>query len=177
MRHSDRLTSFTPHSINREPAALDAMETRFLERCRRNASNVPYPRHIPVPTPVTNFQRRGLAYQPVRGNQLVASGSVLDSTFSLQKTTHSALEHSASQTIKLQPTQDKKNNFYQLIRGSIMTQFSTATRRQRHALRQELNTVHRQNLQRRLTHRLEVARASGNEILIRQLEQEMSLIR
>jgi hypothetical protein len=33
--------------------------------------------------------------------------------------------------------------------------------------------VHRQNLQRNLEHRLQVARANGDERLIRQLEAEM----
>lgn len=36
--------------------------------------------------------------------------------------------------------------------------------------------IHRANIQRRLEHRLEVARAKGDEDLIRQLEQEMRQI-
>jgi hypothetical protein len=36
--------------------------------------------------------------------------------------------------------------------------------------------LHRQNLQRSLEHRLEVARAKGDEQLIRQLEAEMKYI-
>ena len=58
-----------------------------------------------------------------------------------------------------------------------MAQFPTAARKQRQAIRKELSTVHRQNLQRRLNHRLEVARADGNETLIQQLESEMNSIR
>ncbi len=36
--------------------------------------------------------------------------------------------------------------------------------------------AHRQNIQRSLEHRLEVARANGDEKLIRQLEDEMKLL-
>ncbi len=38
---------------------------------------------------------------------------------------------------------------------------------------QEAEELHRQNIQRSLTHRLQVARTTGDEKLIRQLEAEM----
>ena len=175
MRHADCITSFAPPSINHEPIALDEMETRFFERCRRNTTNVTYPHHIPVPRPVTNFQRRGLRYQSACGNQLGAPLPILGSTISLPTTTCPVLQP-VSQQLSLQSTQAKKSIIYQLIGIKIMTQFPTATRKQRQTMQKELNIVHRQNLQRRLHHRLEVARADGNATLIQQLEHEMNLI-
>ncbi|MGK7889982.1 MAG: hypothetical protein AB4042_11665 [Leptolyngbyaceae cyanobacterium] len=55
--------------INREPAALDRQEVQFFERCRRGTTNVPYPRHISVPTPVPTVQRRGLTYPSAAGHR------------------------------------------------------------------------------------------------------------
>lgn len=43
----------------------------------------------------------------------------------------------------------------------------------RRALLREATRVHRDNIQRSLQHRLDVARSQGNELLIRQLEDEM----
>lgn len=40
----------------------------------------------------------------------------------------------------------------------------------------KLNEVHRANLEKRLQHRLEVARVKGDENLIRALEAEMRLL-
>ena len=170
------MTSFTPPSINNEPAALDAMETRFFERCRRNTTNVSYPHHIPVPRPVTNLQRRGLTYQSACGNRLGAPVPILGSTITLSQTTCPVSPQPVNRQVDIQSTQARTNIVYQLLGGQIMAQFPTAARKQRQAIRKELNTVHRQNLQRRLHHRLEVARANGNEALIHQLEQEMNLI-
>jgi len=41
------------------------------------------------------------------------------------------------------------------------------------SVRQNLGQVHRENLKRRLEHRIQVAQSQGNESLLRQLEQEM----
>lgn len=43
----------------------------------------------------------------------------------------------------------------------------------RRTLLQEATRVHRENIQRSLMHRLEVAKAQGNEVLVHQLEDEM----
>lgn len=168
------MTSFIPPSISHEPAALDAMETRFFERCRRNTTNIAYPHHIPVPRPVTNLQRRGLTYQSASGSLLGAPVPILGSTISLPKTTCLLSAHAVAEHIN-EPIEGKEFH-YQLIEGQIMAQFPTAARKQRQSMRRELNTVHRQNLQHRLHHRLEVARADGNQTLVQQLEKEMNLI-
>ncbi|MGG6295948.1 arginine synthesis PII-interacting regulator PirA [Leptolyngbya sp. AN02str] len=43
----------------------------------------------------------------------------------------------------------------------------------RQAVMQEVEQIHQQNIQRRLQHRLEVAQQRGDEMLVRQLQQEM----
>ena len=156
--------------------ALDAMETRFFEHCRRNTTNVIYPHHVPVPRSVTNLQRRGLTYQSACGKQIGTPLPILGSTIALPKTTCPISAQPNHQPFSTQSNQKTKGIIYQLIGGQIMAQLSTAARKQRQAMRKELNTIHRQNLQRRLHHRLEVARADGNQALIQQLEHEMNLI-
>ncbi len=47
----------------------------------------------------------------------------------------------------------------------------------RHNQVQQAAAAHRDNLQKNLAHRLEVARANGDETLIRQLEAEASYLR
>jgi hypothetical protein len=43
----------------------------------------------------------------------------------------------------------------------------------RQSVMQEVERIHQQNIERRLLHRLEVARERGDELLVRQLQQEM----
>ena len=176
MGHADCITLFTPPSIHHEPTALDVMETRFFDRCRRNTTNVTYPHHIPVPRHVTNFQCRGLTYQSACGNQLGAPVPILGSTITLPATTCPVSAQRASRQLRLHSTQAEKDIIYQRIGSKIMAQSPTVTRKQHQTLQKELNIVHRQNLQHRLHHRLEVARADGNTTLIQQLEYEMNLI-
>ncbi len=47
----------------------------------------------------------------------------------------------------------------------------------RHNQVQQAAAAHRDNLQKNLAHRLEVARANGDETLIRQLEAEANYLR
>ena len=179
MRHSNCVTSFTPPSLHKETVALDAMETQFFERCRRNTTNVSYVHHMPVPRPITNLQRRGLTYQSACSKRLGNPVPILGSTIVLPTTTCPVSAQPAMNRAADRQTEESSleaSDHYQILGGHIMAQFPTAARKQRQVMRKELNTVHRQNLQRRLHHRLEVARADGNKTLIQQLEQEMNLI-
>lgn len=179
MRHSNCITSFPSPSLPKETVALDAMETQFFERCRRNKTNVSYVHHIPVPQPVINLQRRGLTYQSACGHRLGTPVPILGSNIALPMTTCPVSAHpEMNQAVdSSEPTSIlEAGNRYKIFGGQIMAQFSTAARKQRQAMRKELSTIHRQNLQRRLHHRLDVARAEGNTSLIQQLEQEMNLI-
>jgi hypothetical protein len=53
------------------------------------------------------------------------------------------------------------------------TYVKTSAIQSRRVLLNEVSRIHRQNIQRSLQHRLEVARAKGDQNLIYQLEQEM----
>lgn len=159
--------------VQDDQVALDGGETRFLELCRRHDTGVSYPRHVPTPPVVTNLQQRGLTYQSASGQGL-GTVPVWGATIPLPLTTCPITQHSdRGQNGEYSERQDQS---YQLLGGQLMTQMSTAARRQRQSLRRELSAVHRQNLQRRLQHRLDVARSNGNNELLHQLEQEMSLL-
>ncbi|MEB3231186.1 MAG: hypothetical protein VKJ64_09265 [Leptolyngbyaceae bacterium] len=86
-RHLNTMSCITSFGINREPAALDTQETQFFERCRRGTTNVTYPRHIPIPTPVFNVQRRGLTYQSAAGHHQCMALPVAGSTRFMAGTT------------------------------------------------------------------------------------------
>ncbi len=51
-----------------------------------------------------------------------------------------------------------------------------STRQARQALMKEVGRIHRTNIERSLLHRLEVARAKGDQYLVGQLEREMQQI-
>ncbi|MEB3355358.1 MAG: DUF4278 domain-containing protein [Synechococcales bacterium] len=54
----------------REPLALDKVETQRQGTYRGRAFNFSYPRHIPVPQPALNLQYRGLLYQKTASGQI-----------------------------------------------------------------------------------------------------------
>jgi len=66
---------------------------------------------------------------------------------------------------------DTVNTVSTPVTPKVMTMRPTMTARK--ALMRELSNVHRQNIQRSLQHRINVAREHGNEQLVRQLELEM----
>ena len=181
MQHLNCITSSNTLHASHEPPALDVLETRFFDRCRRNSGHVSYPRHIPVPEPITNFQRRGLTYRSATGPHAGTPLPVLGDAISLASTTCpiSGQETFAQDVIHrvLGQRLIRQPFLFQATRGYTMANYEpTASRKQRQDSRRELNTVHRQNLQRLLQRRMEAARANGNETLLQQLEQEMNLI-
>jgi len=54
----------------REPVALDKVETQQQGSYRGRAFNFSYPRHIPVPQPALNLQYRGLLYQKTSSGRI-----------------------------------------------------------------------------------------------------------
>lgn len=128
---------------NYEPAPVDMGETGILGNYRGRAFTFAYPRHIPVPQFPTDLQYRGVSYH---------------------KTATGEIESVAPQVMAapaVPPVASTPGVMYRSVAAS------------RHALMQEVAGKHRENIQRRLQHRLEVARAKGDEMLINQLEREM----
>lgn len=66
----------------------------------------------------------------------------------------------------------KKEEYFTLIQPAKMFKLN----KKRHHKAEQAAAAHRANIQRNLAHRLEVARANGDEALIRQLEQEASYL-
>ncbi len=66
------------------------------------------------------------------------------------------------------PEQQQRHSVFQGIQSSD----NSVMRARRHLLK-EATASHRSNIQRTLQHRIEVARAQGNEMLLKQLEEEM----
>lgn len=62
-----------------------------------------------------------------------------------------------------------------IITSSIHEKKSTMNKNRQEVLRQATH-IHRENLRRSLEHRLEIARAKGDDKLVRQLEAEASYL-
>jgi hypothetical protein len=124
---------------------IDMVESEALGQYRGCGFHFTYPRHIPVPQPCFELKYRGVSYQT---ND---SGGVE----SISLATHSA---KAAIRNAFRPTGVDQ------ARSVIQT---------RKALLGEVARVHRQNIERSLQHRLEVAKARGDQNLVNMLEQEM----
>jgi len=66
---------------------------------------------------------------------------------------------------------DAVNTVSTIVTPKVMTMRPMINARK--ALMREVSNVHRQNIQRSLQHRINVAKEHGNDQLVRQLEQEM----
>ncbi len=132
---------------NHESAVVDEVETQLRGRYRGQSYALTYPRHIPVPQPALDLQYRGIAYRTKTNGEIESREPV------------------TAKTSAMAPT----------LSNSSRNDRSTGTRPTgKRALMLEMGRVHRENLQHRLQHRLEVAKAQGNSSLVAQLESEMS---
>jgi hypothetical protein len=75
------------------------------------------------------------------------------------------------QVVPQEQTAEQRQPLFQVLQTS-----DNSMRRARRALLREAASVHRNNIQRSLQHRLAVAKAQGNQLLIQQLEAEMQEI-
>jgi hypothetical protein len=137
-------------SYDYEPVPVNMAETSLNGRYRGQNFQFQYPKHIPVPQPVLNLKYRGVAYQTT------PDGSTT--------TIKPAVKPVVRAVAPARVTAD-------VMSGQLHSAFFN-----HQAMMGEVANVHRQNIQRRLQHRLEVAKAKGDVTLISQLEQEMRLI-
>ncbi|MDX2214234.1 MAG: DUF4278 domain-containing protein [Oculatellaceae cyanobacterium bins.114] len=131
-----------------EPTPVDMTETGITGHYRGQAFQFAYPRHIPVPQPPGDYQYRGVAYH---------------------KTSTGAIESVAAPIAVLTPVVTPTAPVTPSPTG--LTYRSVAASRLN--LQREIAGKHRDNIHRRLQHRLEVARAKGDQALINELEREM----
>ena len=130
------------------PPLLEMTESKVVCRYRGQSARYTYAHHVPIPQPAERLTYRGVAYQTTRQGQV-------------KQLTGEPL---AEQTIRPQSTLTG-------LRRKL-TGISPAAQARRELL-QEASLHHRENIARSLQHRIEVARAQGNDALLQQLESEM----
>ena len=133
------------------PPMLEVTASDITCKYRGHSRAYTYVRHVPIPQPAERLTYRGVAYQTTRQGQIqpvVATGT------------------GASQAAASHP----KLNLANL--RSKLTGTSPAAQARRELLN-EASELHKGNIARSLAHRMEVAKAEGNERLLQQLEAEM----
>jgi len=130
------------------PPMLEVTESEVACQYRGQATTVRYVQHVPIPQPAEQLTYRGVAYQTTRQGQLIQlSGQPEDVKATVRKA------HALQGLRKLSGN-------------------STAAKARRELLN-EASQTHKQSISRSLQHRIEVAKAEGNDGLLRQLESEM----
>ncbi len=134
------------------PPMLEMIESDAVCQYRGARTAYTYARHVPIPQPAERLTYRGVAYQTTRQGQIQQLGAVT-------KTSDSGLAAGASAKLA--------------ALGSKLTGDGSAAQARRELL-QSSSQLHQQNITRVLQHRIEVAKAQGNQALLQQLESELS---
>ncbi|MGB3295116.1 MAG: DUF4278 domain-containing protein [Phormidesmis sp.] len=127
------------------PPMLEVTESKIACRYRGHASRYTYVRHVPIPQPAERLTYRGVAYQTTRQGQI---------------------EQLTGQKLAGQPRPGVLSG----LRNKLVGVSPAA--RVRLELLQEASQHHKENITRSLQHRIEVAKAQGNDTLLQQLESE-----
>lgn len=144
-------------SYDYNPPMLEVTESEIAMQYRGQSVAYTYVRHVPIPQPAERLTYRGAAYQTTRrGQVLPAEGQI-----SGQISGNGQLINQAGFGTKLASLRNK-------LMGT-----SPAAQARRELL-QASSQLHRESIARSLQHRMEVARSQGNEMLVEQLELEMS---
>lgn len=120
----------------------EMIESEVVGQYRGNSWKQRYPRHIPVPQPAIDLKYRGVSY---------SSGHPLDVEACLLRRQYAA-------TVS-QPAL-AKNQVKSIVVSDRQQQLT------------QLNQTHTTNIRQRLQHRLQVAKANGDQKLIEMLEAE-----
>lgn len=129
------------------PPMLEVTESKIACRYRGQVARYTYVRHVPIPQPAERLTYRGVAYQTTRYGQVQ---QLTGQQLTEQPTRQGALSGLRSKLVGVSP--------------------AIKVRRE---LLQEASQHHKENIARSLQHRIEVAKAQGNDILLQQLESEM----
>lgn len=130
------------------PPVLEVTKSEIACQYRGHASQYTYVRHVPIPQPAERLTYRGVAYQTTR------QGSI--------------------QQIAPQPHESATRHGGISLAGlrRKLTGNSSVVQARRQLL-QESSQRHKTSIARSLQHRIDVAKAQGNEQLLQQLESEM----
>ena len=141
------------------PPMLEVSESNITCQYRGQKKAYTYVRHVPIPQPAERLTYRGVAYQTNRYGQV--------QPISTTATTEVATSNASQPAGQV----DSKGLNLANLRGKL-----TGTSPAAQARRELLNAsskLHKNNIARSLAHRIEVAKAEGNDILLQQLEAEM----
>lgn len=133
------------------PLMLEVTKSDLACQYRGHAVQHTYVRHVPIPQPTERLSYRGVAYQTTR------QGGIQQLTTPLTGQENGV-------------TTARPTSLGQL--RSRLTGNSTAAKARRQLL-QESSALHEQSIARTLQHRMDVAKAQGNQALLQQLESEM----
>lgn len=128
-----------------EPTVLETTDSNLYGRYRGQSVQFKYPRHVPAPTMVHDLKYRGVAYRN--------DGS----------TPARVAQPAIAPMHRVQPVPIAP------VDQAIKTRSVEAVRRN---LLADTYHAHQESIYRQLRHRIEVAKAQGNDVLLRQLEAE-----
>ncbi|MGC1305641.1 MAG: DUF4278 domain-containing protein [Phormidesmis sp.] len=135
------------------PPMLEVSESDIAVQYRGHAARYTYVRHVPIPQSAERLTYRGATYQTTRQGQVQQlTGSGQPAT----PVTTPAINRGAALST---------------LRNKLMG-VSPAAQARRELLHNS-SLMHKENIARALQHRMEVAKAQGNDVLVRQLESEM----
>ena len=126
------------------PPALEATESEAACQYRGQATTLRYVQHVPIPQPAEQLTYRGTTYHTTRQGQILQLAD--------------------------RPAKVKKADAFQVLRKLSTNTPAVKARRE---LLSEASKAHKQSISRSLEHRIEVAKAEGNESLLQQLEREL----
>ncbi|MEL6354849.1 MAG: DUF4278 domain-containing protein [Cyanobacteria bacterium J06627_28] len=138
-------------AYDHNPPMLEVTESDVAYQYRGSSARYTYVRHVPIPQPAEHLSYRGVAYQTTR---------------------HGHIQQLQPQGQTLQPVTPRTTlaNLRQKLLGR-----SKAAQARRELVK-EATRLHQSNITRSLQHRIDVAKAQGNEVLLQQLESEMRQI-
>ena len=146
------------------PPMLEMAESEITGCYRGQRTHYTYVRHVPIPQPVSRLTYRGVAYETTRHGQV----QQLDNAAISQVGTYSSTQGADQPAVR--PTVRQSTPLTSL--RSKLTGASPAAQARRDLL-EESSRQHKQSIARSLQHRIEVAKAQGNQSLVQQLESEM----
>lgn len=135
--------SYRGVSYEQDAPTIEVTEGEIVGKYRGQDCQVRYPRHIPVPGTVTNLKYRGTAY---------CTGRALE-------------VETPKKTIQLTADRAALNRL-------LDTDDQWFIDKSHNKNLDEVAKIHHDNIRRSLEHRLQVAKANGNQSLISQLEAE-----
>lgn len=144
--------SYRGASYDYNPPILDMGETGVVGKYRGQSYAFTYPRHVPVPQPAFELKYRGVAHR-TKGSAVAApvmAASTVEEVTPRVETNMSGRATNAVVAARLGSAN--------AVRQSVLSEVAKA---------------HRNNIQRALQHRIQVAKARGDENLLNQLESEL----